>query len=235
MAEKQTAERLNGNGAALYRIPIDYTAYYAVQEAVGSHSRPPALLIAMHGYGQSCKGFIQNFSALAGRNFLVVAPQAINHFYWERGKVGFTWLTKFMREQTLSDTFDYLERVLRAVEQDFAFDPERVFLMGFSNGAAMAFRLGASGLVKPSGIVAFCGDLPEDVAERLADLERFPVLIAHGKEDPMVSLDKAREAEAALRSNGFETETLFFDGGHEMRPAELDQILNWLHEKASSR
>ena len=235
MAEKQSAERVKGNGPALYRIPIEYSAYYAVQEAVGSHSSPPALLIAMHGYGQSCKRFIQNFSALADRNFLVIAPQAINHFYWERGKVGFAWLTRFMRDQTLSDTFDYFERVLRAVEQDFDFDPERVFLMGFSNGAAMAFRLGTSGLVKPAGIVACCGDLPADVAERLPDLERFPVLIAHGKEDPMVSLDKAHEAEAALRSNGFETETLFFDGGHEMRPAEMDRILNWLQEKASSR
>lgn len=235
MAEKQSAERVKGNGPALYRIPIEYSAYYAVQEAVGSHSSPPALLIAMHGYGQSCKRFIQNFSALADRNFLVIAPQAINHFYWERGKVGFAWLTRFMRDQTLSDTFDYFERVLRAVEQDFDFDPERVFLMGFSNGAAMAFRLGTSGLVKPAGIVACCGDLPADVAERLPDLERFPVLIAHGKEDPMVSIDKAREAESALRSNGFETETLFFDGGHEMRPAEMDRILNWLQEKASSR
>ncbi len=235
MAEKQSAERVKGNGPALYRIPIEYSAYYAVQEAVGSHSSPPALLIAMHGYGQSCKRFIQNFSALADRNFLVIAPQAINHFYWERGKVGFAWLTRFMRDQTLSDTFDYFERVLRAVDRDFDFDPERVFLMGFSNGAAMAFRLGTSGLVKPAGIVVCCGDLPADVAERLPDLERFPVLIAHGKEDPMVSIDKAREAEAALRSNGFETETLFFDGGHEMRPAEMDRILNWLQEKASSR
>ena len=235
MAERQPVERLSGDGTALYRIPIDYSAYYAVQEAAGSHSRPPALLIAIHGYGQSCSRFIQNFSALADRNFLVVAPQAINQFYWERGKVGFTWLTKFMREQTLSDTIDYFERVLRAVEQDFDFDPERVFLMGFSNGAAMAFRLGTSGVVKPAGIVACCGDLPADVAERLSGLERFPVLIAHGKEDSMVNLDKAREAESVLRSKGFETETLFFDGGHEMGPAELDRILDWLQEKASPR
>ncbi len=235
MAKTQPVERLSEDGTALYRIPIEYSAYYAVQEAAGSRSAPPALLIAMHGYGQSCKRFIRNFSALAEHNFLVVAPQAINQFYWERGKVGFTWLTKFMREQTLSDTFDYFERVLRAVERDFVFDRERVFLMGFSNGAAMAFRLGASGLVKPAGIVACCGDLPADVADRLSDLERFPVLIAHGKEDSMVRLDKAREAEAALRSSGFETETLFFDGGHEMGPAELDRILNWLREKASPR
>ena len=235
MAERQPVERLSGDGTALYRIPIDYSAYYAVQEAVGSHSRPPALLIAIHGYGQSCKCFIQNFSALADRNFLVVAPQAINQFYWERGKVGFTWLTKFMREQTLSDTIDYFERVLRAVEQDFAFDPERVFLMGFSNGAAMAFRLGTSGVVKPAGIVACCGDLPADVAERLDGMEPFPVLIAHGKEDSMVNLDKAREAESVLRSSGFETETLFFDGGHEMGSTELDRILDWLQEKASPR
>ncbi len=233
MAEKQSAERLSENGTALYRIPIDYSAYYAVLEAAGSHSRPPALLIAIHGYGQSCERFIRNFSALAERNFLVVAPQAINQFYWERGKVGFTWLTKFMREQTLSDTFDYFERVLRAVEQDFVFDPKRVFLMGFSNGAAMAFRLGTSGLVKPAGIVACCGDLPADVAERLGDLERFPVLLAHGKEDTMVRLDKAHEAQAALRSSGFDTETLFFDGGHEMGAMEVDRILNWLQERAS--
>ena len=48
----------------IHRVGIEYSGYYAVQEPEGELERAPGLLIALHGYGQSCKGFIKNFSGL---------------------------------------------------------------------------------------------------------------------------------------------------------------------------
>lgn len=232
MDDEYTTEPVNVGETTIHRIPIEYSSYFAVQEPAPGHDEPPALLIALHGYGQSCKGFIRNFERLREHNFLVVAPQAVNQFYWEQGKVGFTWVTRYMREQTMSHTMDYLGRVVGAVKEQYAFDPKRVYLFGFSNGVAMSFRLGASGAVQPAGIVGCCGDLPKDVESQLDGLERFPVLLLHGEEDTMVHAEKTREAEVALRAHDYEVETVYFPAGHELRPEELDRVCEWLCAKA---
>lgn len=234
MQEVETELVLEEGPVQVHRVPIDYSGYFAVQEPAARQKNPPAILIALHGYGQSCRRFIRNFAALRERDFLVVAPQAINQFYWERGKVGFAWITRFMRDRTLDHTVAYFDRVMGAVEHQFAFDPERVFLMGFSNGAAMAFRLGTRGGMAPAGIISCCGDLPLDVEERLPQLGRFPVLIVHGKDDPMVKLQKSLDAESALRAHGFDVETHYFPGNHELRPEEVDRMMEWLERKAAA-
>lgn len=235
MPDNSPTEIVSAGEAAIHRIPIEYSAYFAVQAPAPGGDRPPALLIAMHGYGQSCKGFIKNFAGLREENFLVVAPQAVNQFYWERGKVGFTWLTRYRRDQTLNDTYAYLGRVLEAVKRDYVFDPSRVYLFGFSNGAGMAFRFGTNGMVNPAGIIACCGDLPKDVEERLPDLDRFPVLLLHGEEDSMVHAEKSRHAASVFRANDYEVETVYFQGGHELRPEEIDCVNDWLRAKAAMR
>ena len=49
---------------------------------------------------------------------------------------------------------------------DFDYDADRVFLLGFSQGVAMAFRMAAQGIAQPKGVIACGGDLPPDpVAE----------------------------------------------------------------------
>jgi len=228
------AERVIDGNPSLYRIPVQYSAYFTVQEPEIPQDEPPALVIALHGYGQSSRVFIKNFTALRKQNFLVVAPQAINQFYWRQGKVGFTWLTKFMRDRTLDDTLDYFQQVLHALENQFSFDPTRIFLVGFSNGAAMAFRLGTSGLLRPAGIIACCGDLPPDVAQRLPGLEKFSVLLTHGKDDKTVQIEKSRQAEATLEANALDFDTYYYDGGHEMTTDAIDRMIEWLTEKSSA-
>ena len=59
-------------------LRIDFTVYYAIQEPERNGDKPPALLLALHGYGQSARSFIRPFAPLRQRDTLVVAPQAPN-------------------------------------------------------------------------------------------------------------------------------------------------------------
>ena len=212
------------------RLTIEYSVYYAVQRPVAPADAPPALLIALHGYGQSCKGFIQNFSALAEENVLVVAPQGPNQFYWQSNppKVGFAWLTQFNTDQTRQDLMAYLGRLVDKLKNDMEFDPKQVYLFGFSNGAALALRMAVSGSVEPAGVAICCGDLPVDVEKVLSERTPFPVWVSHGKNDPLVPLDKGKEAERRLIDHGFPVETYYYDGGHEITAGVRDAFAQWL-------
>lgn len=220
---------------AIHRIRIERSAYYAVQAPEAEASASPTLVIAIHGYGQSCKGFIKNFEPLLRHPYLVVAPQGPNQFYWERRRVGFAWVTRYMFEDTLGDNLAYLDRLVREVRGEHSCDPARIFLVGFSQGAVMACRFAASGLVKPDGLVICGADLPKDVQERLGDLEPFPVRLVHGEGDEMMKIEKARQAEAELSAHGFDVETDYFEGGHEIPPGRVEAIAEWMARKSGSQ
>ena len=219
------------------QLTIEYSVYYAVQEPAVPSEDPPALLLALHGYGQSCKSFIRELAPFREQNVLVVAPQGPSQFYWQQGtpKVGFAWVTRFMRDNTLADIMGYMSRLLADLSEKYRFNHDKVFLLGFSNGAALAFRVAASGILKPAGVIACCGDLPENVAQKLDSLDPFPVLILHGKDDPMMSADKGREAEETLRRHGYPVEAVYFDGGHELPKGEWPTITDWMGRQLKGR
>lgn len=211
-----------------FRVPR--SVYYGVLEPKPEES-VPGLLIAFHGYGQSANSFLAPLSVASERNWLVVAPQGPNMFYWQQegsAAVGFTWLTRYQRENSLHDNQVYLTELVDRVRREYTFDERRVFALGFSQGCAMAFRFAASGAVRIRGLIACAGDLPADVEESLGQLEAFPVRIAHGREDAVVPIDKAEHAESALKQAGFPVTTDYFDAGHELPAESIEAALNWI-------
>lgn len=218
-----------------FRVPR--SVYYGVWEPVGTRDAPPALLLAFHGYGQSANSFLQPLKAARERNVLVVAPQAPNQFYWQQGStaVGFTWLTRYQREHSLADNRAYLTELMRVLPKQYDYDPDRVFALGFSQGVAMAFRFAESGVVKLRGLAAVCGDLPRDVEDQLDALQPFPVLIAHGKGDPVVPPKKSEDALTALERRGFPVESDSFEGGHELPESVIERVLDWVAGQPANR
>ncbi len=221
---------LEEGNVTVHRLPIQYSAYFAVQEPAQPASQMP-LLVACHGYAQSCKGFIRNFEPLRDRNWLVAAPQGANQFYWENGKVGFTWMTRYMREHTIRDNLAYMERFIDEIRNGFEVNPARMFALGFSQGSAMAHRLGAAGFFRPAGVIQCGGDLPPDVEARLGDIEPYPVLIVHGLQDKQMSLAKAQEGEAALRKHNWPVDTIYFEGEHDLPAGVVADIAGWMDRR----
>ena len=86
-----------------------------------------------------------------------------------------------------------------------------VFL-GFSQGAAMAYRAAAH--IPADGLIVLAGDLPPDVAAQ--DPVQVPprVLIARGKKDEWFTDEKLKKDLNFLRPVS-QVQTLAFDGGHE--------------------
>jgi predicted esterase len=216
-------------GLGIHRLPIEWSAYFAVHEP--EHADNPPLILATHGYGQSAKSFMRVLEPLRAKGTLIAAAQAPNQFYWQQGrppKIGYTWMTSYMREFTIRDNLAYMKRLWEALQAGWHFDRNRVFLLGFSQGSAMAYRLAASGILRPAGVIACGGDLPPDVEARLDRIDRFPTLIVHGTRDESMTYDKAVEGQLALELAGFDVATEYFDGGHDLPPDQIEAVWAWI-------
>jgi len=206
------------------KMHIEHTVYYAVHPP--ETNEPSPLLIVLHGFGQVAADFIKIFEPLTQRGILIAAPQAPHQFYKSLADrtVGFSWLTRYERDQSIRDFAGYMEKFYAHLQHEHRLDERRVFVLGFSQGVSMAYRMWAHSRVPVAGVIACGGDLPPDIGEQLRALSPVPVLLVHGRRDQIVPLRKAHEAQSQLAAAGLPVELLEFEGEHLIPPEAMPHI-----------
>ena len=124
-----------------------------------------------------------------------------------------------------------LDRIL--AEHDLA--SERMVLGGFSQGAVMSYALGlGEGRPKPAGVMALSGFIPtvEGFAVDPANATGLPVAIGHGEQDPVISVEFARDARDRLTADGAEITYRESPMGHRIDPTFLVELRGWLADAA---
>lgn len=206
------------------KMQIRHTVYYTVHIPDGNGPHPA--LIVLHGFGQRADEFIKVFETLPSRGILVAAPQAPHHFYpqFPRREVGFSWLTRYERDQSIADFIGYMRQFVELLRNEREADLTRLYVLGFSQGVSMAYRFWVHGAAPLRGVIACSSDLPPDVADRLDTTPTAKILLVHGRNDQLVSITKSREAEATLRAHAIPAELFEFDGGHYMPSLAVERI-----------
>ena len=224
----------NASPISVHRFVIDFSVYYSVLPPAPEHDRGITLVV-LHGFGQRCDRFIAQFRPLAEAGITVVAPQAPNAFYvkFETRTVGFTWLTRYERDQAIRDVVAYLDRLLDTLHARENMPLQPLYFLGFSQGVSMAYRYAVHGKHGVTGVIACGADLPPDVAERLPNARPFRVLLVHGRDDTVVPVSKCEAAEQVLRRHHVPLDRFIFSGGHHIPPEVLPKILDWMQPPAS--
>jgi len=206
------------------KMQVRHTIYYTIQTPEGSGPHPA--LIVLHGFGQRAEEFSKVFEKLPAQGILVAAPQGPHHFYpkFPGREVGFSWLTRYERDQSVADFIGYMQQFVELLKNEHAADLTRLYVLGFSQGVSMAYRFWAHQAAAVRGIIAVSSDLPPDVAERLSFMRPTNILLVHGRDDQMTSINKAREAETILRAHALPVELLEFDGGHYVPSLAVEKI-----------
>lgn len=127
-----------------------------------------------------------------------------------------------------NDLNAYIDEVLAAE----ALTPDRLALVGFSQGTMMSLHVAPRRDLAIAGVVGFSGRLL--APERLAAEARVkpPVLLIHGDADPMVPFEDMGRAGDALVAAGFDTYAHVMKGtGHGIAPDGLSVALRFLHER----
>jgi phospholipase/carboxylesterase len=98
---------------------------------------------------------------------------------------------------------------------------ERTVIGGFSMGAVMSYAVGlGEGRPSPAAILAFSGFVPTVQGWRpeLESRRGLPVLIHHGRMDPIIEVEFGRTANELLSNSGLDVSYVETEAGHWLPP-----------------
>jgi predicted peptidase len=220
-------------------VPADYTS-----------AKFWPVIVCLHGNGrQGNDGLRQTMSGLADsirQNRSLFPAIAI----FPQAKAGTRWLFPEMEELVIAE----LDRTIA----EFHGDPRRIYLTGFSMGAAGAYRIAYRWPDKFAAVVAIAGRVeprstlaPEELAiDRRANpfvaepdpfaslalrIKDIPMWIFHGDKDETVPVEQSRRLVAALKKAGADVRYTEYPGadhvgGAQKAFAETDMV-KWLFKQ----
>jgi len=109
--------------------------------------------------------------------------------------------------------------------------PHRVVLAGFSQGGAMAFQVGLRYPERLAGVLALSCFLPlaHTLATEAAAANRdIPIFMAHGTDDPLIPVARARRSRDVLAALGYRVEWHEYAIPHAVSAEEVRDAGGWL-------
>ena len=154
-----------------------------------------------------------------------------------RGKVLENGMPRFFRrlaegvfdEKDLKRNTYELADFVSAAARHYAFPPDKIAAVGYSNGANIAASLL---LLRPKTLraaVLFRAMVPL-VPEKMPDLSSVRVWIGAGKQDPVIPTSETQRLVELLRSARAEVTIHFVNAAHGLTNAEVETASRWLSE-----
>ena len=173
------------------------------------------------------------FARTLPARWLLAAPRAIKPdpdggYAWHPRKPD-EWPPFHMFDEAVAAVAGFLH----ALPGLYHADPAHVYLMGFSQGAAVAYATAMRhpGLVK--GIAGLVGFMPAENGSiaSAAPLKDVPVFMAVGKQDPTIPLVVAEACARALREAGAQLDYHEYDTGHKLDIQGMRDLTNWWKQR----
>jgi len=213
--------------------PIALDLMYTAHVPAG-HGPFPTVL-ALHGYGASAHDLLGLAPQIRRGEAVVLCPQGPLALEVGPGQRGYAWFpidqTGQVAASTLVAARGTLEGFLDDAQKIHPIDPERIVVMGFSQGGVMAYDLALGRPERFKALIALSSWLPDAVTAGLVPdpaRAKLPTLILHGTRDPMIPIDRAREAKARLEAMGMAVAWGEYEMGHEINGQAVRDLLGWL-------
>jgi phospholipase/carboxylesterase len=187
--------------------------------------RLPVTVLLLHGSGGDENDLLPIAPALApGAAFLSPRGNVLEHgarrFFSYPGPGGFD--AEEVR-QRVDELADWVGRMAT----QYAFDANRLYALGYSNGANMA---GAIMLLRPSAIAGACLFRSRAVVTPATppDLRGAPVLICAGQTDHLIPPSDSEALGRQLTDAGAHVDLAIQNAGHDLTPADFLLAKKWL-------
>ena len=179
---------------------------------------PQGIIVLLHGWGANANDLVPLASALNVSHCHFLFPEApFPHPYAPGGRMWYDLENQNLNQlqgscQRLADWLDSLAKAIGV-------PCDRTLLGGFSQGGAMALHVGLARSL--AGLISLSGYL-HPIEEALLQPEKAPpVFMAHGRQDPIVPLQSAQQAQQQLNVRDILVKYHEFDMAHEIRPEVL--------------
>jgi phospholipase/carboxylesterase len=205
---------------------------YVLQKST-IHDTPPPLLLLLHGLGSNEQDLI-SLAPYLDRRFLIVsvrAPIILQPGAYSWFDIEFTPKGNFIDHQQAESSRLALLNFLDQLQEQEVYDPNQVYLMGFSQGAIMSLSLALSTPELFTGVVAMSGRLLDTIGERLAKpeaLRQLHFLVVHGTSDQVLPIECGREIRTFLSTLPVSLTYREYAMGHQVNAESLSEITQWL-------
>ncbi|HDR00297.1 MAG TPA: hypothetical protein ENN51_08460 [candidate division WOR-3 bacterium] len=225
--------------AAGERILISARSYFDCRVKLPPGFDPTkryTLVVGLHEAGGNPEEFIRLWPWLGVEpRVIFVAPRAP---YPGPGGAGFAWLTA---------TDSTTRTSVRAASEEYVLDVVRllsarhnignVYLLGFAEGADLAWTAGLRHPRHFRGLICLGGDLDTNRV-RTAELEagrRLRVFLGHGHDDGRVSFARANRIRNLLTDYDYDVTFVALAGGRTVPPEAARRIAEWLSSPRDTR
>ena len=202
-----------------------------IEAAAGS---PPPLLLLLHGVGSNERDLMSLASWLDGRFFVASARAPITLWHDAYGWFRFEFTPNGPVVVDPAEAMNSLRLILRFMDElveVYGVDPDRTYLMGFSQGTIMALSVALTQPDKVAGVAGMSGRFPDALRSQIAPsekLEGLPILLQHGTEDPVLPIHNGRAAREILDRLPVRLEYHEYRMGHHVTQESLADLSIWL-------
>jgi phospholipase/carboxylesterase len=207
---------------------------YIVKEPKTKTQNPP-LLILLHGYGSN-KEDLFSFAEELPDDLLIVSAQAP----YEMGYGGYAWYAinfddvkgKFSDLKQAKTSLDIIAVFIDEIKQKYKTNPDKTFLLGFSQGAILSYSLSFFYPNKVQNVIALSGYintelLPTEISKEI----QTSYYCSHGSVDQVLPIEWARKSKPFLDNLGFQNIYSEYPVGHGVAPQNFYSFKTWIEKK----
>jgi phospholipase/carboxylesterase len=195
------------------------------------------LLIALHGFQGNKDSMMRLARRIADGRMIVISLQGPYQFFFRLGEdqnkynVGFGWGTSYRMEESIELHHRNVQALIGLAVRKHHADPERVFLLGFSQPCSYNYRFVFTHPHKVRGVIAVCGGVPGDWSEnRVYQPSSTHVLHIAATNDDWYPRQKNLEFRRQLAQRAASLDFRFYKSPHRFPRSAIPHIRRWIQQ-----
>jgi phospholipase/carboxylesterase len=208
--------------------------HYIVREPLIKTANPP-LLILLHGYGSNEQDLF-SFAEELPKELLIVSAQAP----YEMSYGAYAWYAinfddvngKFSDLQQARTSIDKIAVFIDEIKTKYSTNPNKTFLLGFSQGAILSYSLSFIYPNKVNYVIALSGYINDKmIPKKISDNIQTAYYCSHGTVDQVLPIDWARQSKPFLDNLGLENVYSEYPVGHGVAPQNFYSFKSWIEKR----
>lgn len=215
----------------------DLSLVHEVLRPISKDEKPP-LLLMLHGYG-SHENDLFSMAPMLNSKALIVSLRAPFSLHWG----GFAWYeidftqmgnNRMSNISQAKQSIELLMQEIPRLQAKYNTDPDRTWLMGFSQGCILSYVLALNHPDKFSKVLALSGYIHNDLVPQQynpREISHLDFFVSHGTADEVLPVDWARTSMQVLEQLKISHQYREYPMGHGVSPACFDDMKIWMKER----
>ncbi len=212
---------------------IESTLYHRVVQPQKPHPFSNPTVILVHGRGADEEDLL-GLASYLDKRLLILSVRAPHQFefgggytWYDAGETGTTEPTMFKSSYTKLTAF--IDEAL----VHYPVDKRQLYLLGFSMGTVMSYALALTRPATFRGVIANSGYVAEDthLTYLWSGIASTDFFVAHGTEDPVIPVQRARRARQLLEGGNARVEYREYAMAHQISDESLADFSRWLEQR----